>query len=138
MRDSQDRSDRAVDAAITAGASFMVETVLSSDKFKAKVTRAISAGFRFGLVFVTVDAVDMNIARVSDRVAKGGHDVPADRVAARRLRSHAAFGWFAHAAHMGFLFDNTVRPVLVAEKPDGAAAWTVHDASRHPDLTGQL
>ena len=138
LREAQDRSDRAVDRAISDGTSFTVETVLSSDKFKARVNRAKSLGFCFEFIFVTVDAVDMNIVRVRDRVIRGGHDVPADRVVARRLRSHLALGWFAHAADMGFLFDNTVAPIVIAEKAEGAPAWTIHHPSLHPDLAGQL
>lgn len=127
-----------MDAAITEGRSFAVETVLSSDKFRPKVMRAKLLGFRFGFVFVTVDAASMNIARVQDRAAKGGHDVPPERIMARRLRSHAAFGWFAQAADIGFLFDNTESPAVLAQKHLSDASWTIHDATLHPDLTGQL
>lgn len=80
----------------------------------------------------------MNVSRVGDRVADGGHDVPVDRILARRLRSHAAFGWFARAAHAGLLIGNSELARLIAQKHPGSADWTVYDQSLHPDLTGQL
>ena len=119
--------------------------MLSSDKFRPRVTVALAEGFRFGLVFVTLRAAALHVARVADRVVEGGHDVPTDRVLARRIRSHAAFGWFAARAHRGLLIDNTGGPdlaidgpVLVAEKPDGQARWQVHRPDLHPDLTASL
>ncbi len=138
LRQAQDRSDSLVDRAIREGTDFAVETVLSSGKFRPKVATAIAAGFRFGFVFVTLQSGHLNIGRVAQRVALGGHDVPTGRILARRQRAHAAFGWFALQAHFGLLFDNSVQPVLVAEKPLTAAAWTIHLPSLHPDLTGQL
>jgi predicted ABC-type ATPase len=145
VRRAQADSDHQVDQAILARRSFLVETVLSSDKFRARVTEALAGGFRFGLVFVTLRAAALHVARVADRVIEGGHDVPEDRVLARRVRSHAAFGWFASRAHRGLLIDNTGGPdpaadgpILVAEKTDGQQAWQVHRPDLHPDLTAAL
>jgi len=145
VRRAQAESDSRVDRAILARRSFLVETVLSSDKFRPRVTEAVAAGFRLGLVFVTLRAASLHVARVADRVIEGGHDVPTDRVLARRTRSHAAFGWFAARAHRGLLIDNTGGPdltadgpTLVAEKPDGKQGWLVHRPDLHPDLTAAL
>jgi len=145
VRRAQAESDGKVDRAILARRSFLVETVLSSDKFRPRVTEAVAAGFRFGLVFVTLRSASLHVARVADRVVEGGHDVPTDRVLARRVRSHAAFGWFAARAHRGLLIDNTGGPglatdgpILVAEKPDGQRGWQVHRPDLHPDLTALL
>jgi predicted ABC-type ATPase len=145
VRHAQAESDRLVDQAIQARRPFLVETVLSSDKFRGRVTRALAAGFRFGLVFVTLRAAALHVARVADRVVEGGHHVPADRVLARRTRSHVAFGWFAARAHRGLLIDNTggpepaiAGPILVAEKPDGHQGWRVHRPELHPGLTDVL
>jgi predicted ABC-type ATPase len=145
VRQAQAESDGRVDQAIHARRSLLVETVLSSDKFRPRVTAAMAEGFRFGLVFVTLRAAALHVARVADRVVEGGHDVPTDRVLARRVRSHAAFEWFAAQAHRGLLIDNTGGPdrardgpILVAEKPDGQPGWQVHRPDLHPDLTAAL
>ncbi len=145
IRLAQAESDGLVDRAILARRSFLVETVLSSDKFRPRVTEALAGGFRLGLVFVTLRAAALHVARVADRVVEGGHDVPADRVLARRVRSHAAFGWFASRAHRGLLIDNTGGPdlaadgpILVAEKPHGPQGWQVYRPDLCPDLTASL
>lgn len=145
VRSAQADSDGRVDQAILARRSFLVETVLSSDKFRARVTEALARGFRIGLVFVTLRAAALHVARIADRVIDGGHDVPEDRVLARRVRSHAAFGWFAARAHRGLLIDNTGGPdlaadgpILVAEKSDGQQAWQVYRPDLYPDLTAAL
>ena len=145
VRHAQAQSDGQVDRAILARRSFLVETVLSSDKFRARVSAARVAGFRFGLIFITLRAPALHVARVADRVVEGGHDVPTDRVLARRTRSHAAFGWFAAHARRGLLIDNTGGPVLptdgpvlVAEKTEDQSRWHVHHPDLHPDLTASL
>lgn len=145
VRQAQAESDALVDQAIMARRSFLVETVLSSDKFRPRVTAALAGGFRFGLVFVSLRAAVLNVARVADRVVEGGHDVPTDRVLARRVRSHAAFDWFAPRAHRGLLIDNTGgpdlatdRPILVAEKPDGQPGWEVYRPELYSDPTTSL
>ena len=145
VRQAQAELDGRVDRAILAQRSFVVETVLSSDKFCPRVTEALDAGFRLGLVFVTLRSAALNVARVADRVIEGGHDVPTDRVLARRERSHAAFGWFAARAHRGLLIDNTGgpdmaadSPILVAEKVNPAQGWLVYRRELFPDLTSAL
>lgn len=145
VRQAQALSDSRVDAAIAQRRSLLVETVLSSDKFRSRVTEALANRFQFGLVFVTVRAAALNVARVADRVAEGGHDVPTDRVLARRIRSHAAFPWFAARAHRGLLIDNTGGvgaaahgPILIAEKAESQERWQVLRADQYPELTGAL
>lgn len=141
VRSAQALSDSRVDAAIAEHRSLLVETVLSSDKFRARVTQALAGGFHFGFVYVTVRAAGLNVARVADRVAEGGHDVPTDRVLARRIRSHAAFPWFAARAHRGLLIDNTggaVGPILVADKTEAQDRWNVHRTDLYPELTHDL
>jgi len=109
--------DARLDAEIAAGRSVVVETVLSSDKYKRHVIAAREAGFEIVLVYVTVQSAELNVARVANRFVLGGHDVPLDRIIARRTRSHQMFEWFAKAADRVFVFDNsTTSPVIVALK----------------------
>src|SRR5262249_14815317 len=98
--------DARLDAEIAAGQSVTVETVLSSDKLQRRVTAAKAAGFVVTLVYITVRHAALNVARVEQRQAQGGHDVPADRILSRRIRSHALFEWFAREADMVLVFDN--------------------------------
>jgi predicted ABC-type ATPase len=117
-------SDARLDAEIAARRSVVVETVLSSDKFKGRVAAARAAGFDIVLVYVSVKLPELNIARVANRLLQGGHAVPLDRILARRARSHAMFAWFAREADQVFVFDNsTTVPAIAAFK--GRGAWTL-------------
>lgn len=110
-------SDAAVDACIDAGRSFLVETVLSSDKCKARVLRARKAGFTVVLLFVTTESPEKSVTRVAERVAKGGHDVPPPKIRKRWFKSIANLPWFALRADAGFIFVNSRvigNPTLVA------------------------
>jgi predicted ABC-type ATPase len=72
------------------------------------------------LVYVSVRIPELNIARVSNRFLQGGHDVPVERIVARRQRSHELFAWFANEADQVFVFDNSMTaPTIAAVKSDG-------------------
>ena len=58
-------------ASVNAHQTVGVETVLSSNKYRALVERAREQGFRVRLIYVYLDSVDLNIERVRTRVAKG-------------------------------------------------------------------
>ena len=131
-------SDARLDEEIAAGRSVVVETVLSSDKYKRRLLMAHAAGFRVVLVYVTVRIAELNVARVATRLRMGGHDVPLERIIARRTRSHQMFTWFAHEADLVFVFDNsTTAPTIVAFKERNE--WTLRDLDMlAPDLADAL
>jgi predicted ABC-type ATPase len=123
--------DARLDAEIAAGRSVTIETVLSSDKLKRRIEAAKAAGFNVALVYVTVRDGALNVARVEQRYAQGGHGVPTDRILSRRTRSHALFEWFAQQADVALVFDNTSTPIYAAGFADGA--WDLADVDRLPD-----
>ncbi len=97
-----------------------IETVLSSDKYRQLVLRARERGFEVRMIYVLLNSVARQIARVRGRVAEGGHDVPEDRIRARRTRSFQQLAWFAEHVDRLDLFDNSVgEPVLMANKSWG-------------------
>jgi predicted ABC-type ATPase len=54
------------------------------------------------------------------RVAKGGHDVPTDKILERRERSLAQLPWFLAQADDAWLFDNSAEsPQLIGTKSKG-------------------
>lgn len=118
--------DALLDQQIAARRSVVVETVLSSDKYKTRVSAARKAGFQFVLIYVSVKTPDLNVGRVSHRLTMGGHGVPEDRIVARRARSHAMFRWFAKEADRAIVFDNShAVPRVVAFKDQGR--WVIRD-----------
>jgi predicted ABC-type ATPase len=67
--------------------SFVIESTLSGRTLKSYLDRASAAGFEITIVFVFLDSPDSCVARVRERVRKGGHHVPEDDVRRRFLRS---------------------------------------------------
>lgn len=70
--------------------SFCFETVFSHPSKIDFLAQAKTLGYEIILVFIHLDSVALNQARVQQRVAEGGHDVPADKVESRipRLLKH--------------------------------------------------
>jgi hypothetical protein len=69
--------------------------------------RAHDAGYDITLYFVTTSDPEINVRRVENRVAQGGHDVPHDRIRKRYWRS---LGFLTHAALVArrtVAFDNS-------------------------------
>lgn len=59
----------------------------------------------------------MNIDRVRQRVAAGGHDVAEDKIRERRERSFQQLPWFLQQADLALIFDNSGdRPKLIGRK----------------------
>lgn len=68
---------------------FITETVFS-DPHGAKLAMlqmAIEAGYEVTLIYIGVSSTDLLARRVDQRIARGGHDVPRDRIASRFERS---------------------------------------------------
>jgi predicted ABC-type ATPase len=106
-------------ASVDAHQSVGVETVLSTDKYRPLVLKAKQRGFEVRLVYVLLRSPELNVKRVQMRVAKGGHDVPVDRIAKRWKRSLEQFPWFLDQADWALLFDNSEELRLVGRKADG-------------------
>lgn len=104
-----------LDASIDVHQTIGMETVLSTPKYRRLVQKAFERGFEIRLIYVYLDTVDRQLERIRLRVAKGGHDVPAGKVAARRARSFNEFPWFFWRADQAWVFDNSgAEPKLVA------------------------
>jgi predicted ABC-type ATPase len=104
-------------ASIAAHQTVGVETVLSTGKYRALVEAAHAEGFSVRLIYVFLQTADLNVARVRQRVAAGGHDVAEAAIRDRRRRSFEQLAWFfEHADHVG-IYDNTgAEPRLVVAK----------------------
>jgi predicted ABC-type ATPase len=106
-----------LDKSIEVHQTIGVETVLSSPKYRRLVEKAKAHDFEVCFVYVTVANVEMQLERIRLRVAKGGHDVPPDKVRARRERSFDQMPWFFLQADRAWIFDNSGdEPELVADR----------------------
>ena len=65
------------------GRSFCFETVFSHPSKIDFVAQAKALGYEIILVFIHLDTMSLNQARVAQRVSEGGHNVPDEKVASR-------------------------------------------------------
>lgn len=89
------------------GRTFTFETVMSSPDKVDFMREAQRRGYRTYLYFVATDDPAINVARVAQRVAQGGHDVPEDRVRSRYRRSIDLLDAACSASNRAYVFDNS-------------------------------
>jgi predicted ABC-type ATPase len=107
VRAAQLVADEKRDDCLANRRDFSFETVMSHPGKIEFMHRARDAGFEITLFFVGTETPEINVARVGQRVALGGHDVPDDKIVARHGRSMALLPAAISAAHRIFLFDNS-------------------------------
>jgi predicted ABC-type ATPase len=126
-------------AYLTFGQSFIVETVLSSNKYRRYLADAKSNDFMIGMIYVGLSQPELAILRVQDRVKAGGHAVPEDKIRSRWNRSLDNLQWFGARVHKLLVFSNddpSGEPILVADGVEGNVRIFAPDAL--PDLTQRL
>jgi predicted ABC-type ATPase len=133
--------ERQVVEAVERGDAVGVETVLSTDKYRALVERVRRLGGLFTLLYVTVASPDVAVGRVANRVHKGGHDVPTVKVAERFHRSLAHLPWFVANANICLIIDNSsddpaVPAVIRARGSNGTLTYL--DPDSPPPLLAAL
>ena len=100
--------------------SFTFETVMSSDDKIAFMVKARESGYRTYLYFVATDDPDININRVRNRVAAGGHPVPTEKIIQRYGRCLNLLPAAIAMSNRAYIFDNSGADlVLLAEVSDG-------------------
>ena len=99
--------------------SFGFETVASREDKLDFVKKAIEYGYCFELMFMNAGSPEKCYERIQMRVAKGGHDVPKDRVFSRYERTLTYLPEYIKLAKNAYVFDNSGnQPELVLEKSD--------------------
>ena len=87
--------------------SFAVETTLSGKNHLQMMLDAKSRGFEVRLVYIGTESVEINLARIRNRVLTGGHDVPEKDVRRRYQRSLENPPVAIERADDSILFDNS-------------------------------
>lgn len=102
---------------IQADSDFAFETTLSGRTYLSVLRRAKSAGYTVVLIYLWLPSADLAVARVSDRVSRGGHHVPEADVRRRFGRSlRNLFGDYRRLADTLLFFDNSkqrARPIFL-------------------------
>ena len=87
--------------------SFAVETTLSGQGYLRMMIDARARNFEVVLVYIGTENVELNLARIRDRVLTGGHDVPELDVRRRYTRSFENLPTAISRADHTILFDNS-------------------------------
>ena len=95
--------------------SFAIETTLSGRIYARMIREWRQAGYQVALFFLQLPSEDLAVARVAERVAQGGHDIPEPVI---RRRFHAGIANF-HALYKPLVdgwkhYDNSGEiPILI-------------------------
>lgn len=122
-----------LDELARAGRSFAFETTLASRSFAPWIGVRHAQGYQVYLLFLSLPAVSLALARVAARVRAGGHNV-AEPVVRRRFRAGVRnfFAMYRNLVDAWQLYDNSAvrAPRLLAARAAGAseeildlAAW---------------
>jgi predicted ABC-type ATPase len=94
---------------VARGASFCMETVFSDpsgDKVQF-LREARTAGYTVILLAFQLSDAELSNARVVQRVARGGHDVPEEKIRARFERTQRNIAAALQFVDLGFVIDNS-------------------------------
>lgn len=78
---------RLLERAIAERLNFAFETTLGGNTIAALLSSALSAGIEVRIWYVGLRSVELHIARVKARVARGGHPIPEEMIRERYDRS---------------------------------------------------
>lgn len=95
------------DEAIEGQRSFIAETVFSHPSKVALIERAARAGYLVELHVMLVPE-DLAVARVRDRVIRGGHSVPEAKIRERYRRLWALIAAAVPLTNRSYFYDNTL------------------------------
>jgi predicted ABC-type ATPase len=87
--------------------SFAVETTLAGKHYLQMMVDARIRGFEVVLVYIGTENVEINLARIRNRVLAGGHNVPEGDVRRRYQRSFKSLLIAMERADHTILFDNS-------------------------------
>jgi predicted ABC-type ATPase len=74
-------------AAIETRQNYIFETTLGGDTVTALLLEAAAAGLEVWVWYCGLDGPDRHLSRIRSRVARGGHDIPEEKVRARYIAS---------------------------------------------------
>jgi predicted ABC-type ATPase len=111
------------------GVDFAFETTLSGKLYVNLFKSLKKKGYKIHLFFLWIPDADLAISRIKTRVARGGHNVPAEDVIRRFRRSVSNFfKLYQPLLDSWSLLNNTGPiPILIAEKKNGKIAVVNED-----------
>jgi predicted ABC-type ATPase len=124
---------------LTEGKTLSLETTLAGRTHLRTVAEARDAGFGVNLLFFSVPDVETCLARISRRVAEGGHDVPEADVRRRYARGLANLADYIAAVDLWRVMDNSsATPTVASEGRTGCRSILREGARLAPGLHAML
>jgi len=96
-----------LETAISKRESFAFETTLGGRTMTRLLHKAIDAGLHVRVWYAGLESPELHIARVAQRVAKGGHDIPVDRIRERYNSSLLNLAGLVPRLYELHLYDNS-------------------------------
>lgn len=110
---------RKIRECIERGVSFTQETTLSGYKTEATASQVKELGYHVRLFYIGLDSVEESLARIENRVKRGGHDIPSDDVVRRFAGRWEAVAKVLPYCDEAEFYDNGNGFILVAEYRNG-------------------
>ncbi len=91
-----------------SGQSFALESTLASKSLASHAVQWKADGYKVLLFYFWLESPELAVARVAQRVAQGGHDIPCDTIVRRYTRSMSNFREiYRPIADFWSVYDNT-------------------------------
>ena len=104
---------------ISKGVSFTQETTLSGRRTEATAKEVVEQGYRVRMYYIGLDSAAESIARIANRVRRGGHDIPTSDVERRFAGRWEAVAKVLPYCDEAEFYDNDNGFQLVAEYRNG-------------------
>lgn len=105
---------------------YAFETTLGGNSICAELTRALENGIEVSIYFCGLNSPELHIKRVAERVARGGHDIPAEKIRERWSNSIANLEKLIPICSSVVAFDNSKD--LVDGKPSPVMLFAMQGA----------
>lgn len=106
-----------LEKAISKKETFAFETTLGGNTITSLLTKAAEEGVKVKVWYAGLESVELNIARVKARVARGGHDIPVSEIRKRWDSSRRNLIRLLPRLHSLRLYDNSRESDLHAGEP---------------------
>ncbi len=103
--------------AISRKETFAFETTLGGNTITSLLMKAAEKGIKVKVWYAGLGSVELNIARVKARVARGGHDIPVSEIRKRWDSSRRSLIRLLPRLHSLRLYDNSIEADPYAGKP---------------------
>ncbi|HSW13980.1 MAG TPA: hypothetical protein VLI06_14135 [Solimonas sp.] len=104
-------------AAIDDDRDHAFETTLGGNSIAYEMMRTLATERRLTILFVGLTSVELHMQRVAERVARGGHDIPEDKIRARYTRSRENLLSFIGTQAQIRVWDNSEQSAEGRPKP---------------------